>query len=366
MSQSRKGQNKKGSTAQGEHPLPHPVERHSRATAIAIIGAVLIVILATVGVMAYPTYIAPFHKSIISIDNSNISMDYFLKRMKLSGSDALAMLSTLTNEELIRLGAPSVGVDATPQEVDETLHAIFQGQSGNVSADSAAAEAEFKEWYRQTLNNTGLSDAEYRDVVKSEVLRQKLQEGLAARMSTIAEHAHIYLITVETQKQAEAARARWAAGEDFGAIAKEVSLDTEIGAKGGELGWFPKGGILTPQLEFEAFDLTTGNVSAPIPIYTDTQQPDGSTAPTVVGYHLMLVTERAQRELDADALQLYRSKVVDTWLETERTKHDIKWRGINGDAFDSETYAWINYQLAKGKAASQPGASGSQQQQPGQ
>ncbi len=309
--------------------------------------------------MGYPTYVAPFRRTIITVDNVNIHMDYFLKRIKLTGSDPIAMLTQLTNDQLIKLGAPQYGISISPQDIDQTMRSVFQGQSGNASA--VVSEPDFKEWYRQLLNESGLSDSEYREIISIEIYRSRLQEYLAERMPNIAEQAHIYIISVETQKQADSIRARWANGEKFTDLAKEFSLDKSTGDNGGEIGWFPKAGILTPQLEFEAFSLSTGNVSAPLPIITDQQQEDGSTAPTIVGYHLILVTERANRELDANALQVLRSKVVETWLTTERENHTIKWSGLN-DSFDSETYAWINYQLAKSKP---PGSSsGSSQQTP--
>ncbi|MBI2850989.1 MAG: peptidylprolyl isomerase [Chloroflexi bacterium] len=334
-----------------EHPLPHPVERHGRGTAIAIAAAVLILILAIVGIIGYPTYIAPFQKTIITVDDTNIRMDYFLKRIKLTGSDPIAMLTELTNDQLIKLGAPRYGISVSPEDIDQTLRSVFQGQSDNTSGGAGFPEREFQEWYRQRLNESGLTDKEYRDIIATEIYRSRLQEHLARIMPTIAEQIHLYAIVVEKEKEAQSIRDRWLKGEKFSDLATQLSLDRITGDKGGEVGWFPEGGILTPQIEFEAFDLATGNMSQPIPIIDqNAQQPDGSTAPTVVGYQLLMVTERGERELDENAKQVLRSKVVDTWLTTERQGHKIEWRGLSG-SFDSETYAWINYQLAKSKPA---------------
>ena len=249
----------------------------------------------------------------------------------------------------------------------QTVNAI--GTTGNITAGlsylsnfTPAKEAEFKEWYRQLLNNSGLSDAQYMDIITIEILRSRLQVYLEKTMPTSAEQAHIYLITLDTEAHAIAARARWAAGENFTALAKELSVDTTTGANGGELGWFPKGGVLIPSLETAAFDLATGNVSEPLQVVQDEPQADGSTAPTVVGYNLLLVTERAIRPLDDNALQALKSQLVDNWLSTERTKYNIKWFGLNGGAFDSETYAWIKYQMAKANPT--PAPTGSSQQGP--
>lgn len=349
MSQSRKKQNRKGSTAPSASPRPQSGDRQGKRTAIILAAVVIIIILAIVGVIGYPVYIAPFHRTVITVDNINISMDYFLKRIKLSGSDPISMMTKLTNDQIVKLGAPRIGISVNPDDIDQTMRAIFQGQSGNVSGDANISESEFNEWYRQQLNESGLSDAEYREIVAVEVLRSGLQQYLVARMPTVAEQIHLYLITLETSKQADKVRARWAAGEKFTDLARELSLDRTTGEKGGEVGWFPKAGILTPQIEYEAFDLSTGNVSQPLPIISEEDQPEGGTAPTIVGYQLIMVSERGNRELDETALQVLQSQVVDNWLSTERQNYNIKWHGLN-DGFDSETYAWINYQVAKGNA----------------
>ena len=352
MSQSGKKQTKKGSAEPTVSPRLQTGDRPSRRTAIILASVVIILILAIVGVIGYPTYIAPFHRTVITVDNINIRMDYFLKRIKLSGSDPIAMLTQLTNDQIVKLGAPQYGIAVSPDDVDQLLKSMFRGHSENVSESGDISLAEFNEWYRQTLNESGLTDAEYKEIITTELLKSHLQEYLAARMPTVAEQAHIYVMTLETQKQAEKARARWEAGEKFTDLAVELSLDRSTGENGGEVGWFPKGGILTPQLEYEAFELSTGNVSQPIPIINEEEQSEGGTAPTIIGYHLIMVSEKASRELDATALQVLRSKVLDDWLSSQRQNYNIKWRGLTGDSFDSETYAWINWQVSKSKSSS--------------
>ena len=349
MSQTKKNETKNNSAQPRVSPRPKPGDNQNRRTAIILAAVVVVLILAIVGIIGYPTYVAPFRRPIITVDNITIRMDYFLKRIKLTGSDPIGMITQLTNDQIVKLGAPQYGISVTPQDIDKTLRDVFQGQSGNASA--SPSETEFKEWYRQLLNNSGLSNIEYRDIITIEVFRSRLQEYLATIMPTSAEHAHLYLISVSTQQEAENARARWAAGANFTDLARELSLDTTTGQNGGELGWFPRGGILTSQLEFQAFELSTGNVSEPLPVISEEQQSDGSTAPTIVGYNLLLVTEKADRELDENALRVLRGKVVDDWLSTERENYNIKWRGLT-NGFDSETYAWIKYQMAKGQPKS--------------
>lgn len=70
-------------------------------------------------------------------------------------------------------------------------------------------------------------------------------------------------ILVETEEEAQAVIERLEAGEDFAAIAKEVSTDTGSGAQGGELGWFGPG-MMVPEFEEGVAALEPGQVSEPV------------------------------------------------------------------------------------------------------
>lgn len=334
--------------------------RQNRRSAIILASVVIVLILTIVGVSVYPTYIAPFRIKVITVNNINIRMDYFIKRIRMASSDPITMLSQLTNDQIVKLGAPQFGIQVSPADIDEQLKSTFQGStSENISQNFP--QAEYNEWYRQLLNESRISNAEYRDMIGIQILRDRLQQRLADNMSTTAEEIHVYEITLNTLDDANKARARWEAGEPFTDLAKELSLDTDTGQNGGELGWFPKGGVLSPEeVEYAAFELNTGNVSAPLPITSDVEQADGSTEPTVVGYWLIWVSERANRELDDNALEILKGQLVDNWISSVRQNYNIVWRGLKGNTYDSETNAWINWQIAKSPSSTTSTSSASQ------
>ncbi|HSA98947.1 MAG TPA: peptidylprolyl isomerase [Candidatus Nitrosotenuis sp.] len=70
-------------------------------------------------------------------------------------------------------------------------------------------------------------------------------------------------ILVEKQGQALAILERLKKGEKFAEIAKELSLDTGSGKRGGELGYFGRGKMVKP-FEAAAFKLAVGEISEPI------------------------------------------------------------------------------------------------------
>jgi foldase protein PrsA len=70
-------------------------------------------------------------------------------------------------------------------------------------------------------------------------------------------------ILVEKQGQALAILERLKNGEKFAEIAKQISLDTGSGKRGGDLGYFGRGKMVKP-FETAAFKLSVGQLSEPI------------------------------------------------------------------------------------------------------
>ena len=70
-------------------------------------------------------------------------------------------------------------------------------------------------------------------------------------------------ILVEKQSQALAILERLKKGEKFADLAKELSLDTGCGKRGGDLGYFGRGRMVKP-FEAAAFALVVGQISEPV------------------------------------------------------------------------------------------------------
>ncbi|WKT57605.1 peptidyl-prolyl cis-trans isomerase [Candidatus Nitrosotenuis chungbukensis] len=70
-------------------------------------------------------------------------------------------------------------------------------------------------------------------------------------------------ILVEKQGQALAILERLKKGEKFAELAKELSLDSGSGKRGGELGYFGRGKMVKP-FETAAFKLAVGEISEPV------------------------------------------------------------------------------------------------------
>jgi len=116
-------------------------------------------------------------------------------------------------------------------------------------------------------------------------------------------------------------RQRILAGEDFAALALEVSEDPNSSTKGGELPWFSQG-QMPETIENVAGSLESGAVSEPFR--------------TQFGWHILEVLERRQRDANndtqrAEAEQALRQRKIEQeterWIRRLRDESFIEVRG---------------------------------------
>ncbi len=303
-------------------------DRKGRRTAFIIASVVIVLILVIVGVSLYLNA-APFRRIIITVDDTSINMDYFLKRTRLAGVDSMEMFGTLINELLIKVEAPRYVAEVSPEDIDQELRRVASGGSETIS------ENEFKEWYRQLLNEIDLSDSEYKEYVATALLTTRLHEYLAARVPTVVEQVHLYTIPMDLEDM-EKMMERWEEGEDLGELTTEIWQDKQSEGKVDDLGWLPRG-ILAPGFDEAAFNLTIGDVSEPLAYISDYESEE-------IFYYLLMVSEKADaREVDDEPLQILKAKALDDWLVKVK---EMKLHEVELD-FNSEIYAWMNWQLSK-------------------
>jgi len=303
--------------------------RRRRRTTFIVAAVVIALILIIVGVSYYFSEDAKYNRlTVITVDNISIKMDYFLKRTRLSGSEPMNMVQTLMNEQIVRIEAPRYVGEVTPEDVDTALRIVASGEDGTIS------ESEFKEWYRQLLNELDLSDSEYRDMVATGILTASFEGYLAERVPTVAEQVYLY-ITVLSEAEANEIWEKGDAGEDIEERISEIWQEMESAEAVEEVGWTPRG-VLPAGWDDTVFSLAVGDISDPI-TYVDFESSDYETY-----YYLIMVSEKAEaREIDEGPLQTIKSQVLDDWLSEEAKSHEITLE------YNSEIDAWINWQLSK-------------------
>ncbi|MEM7566033.1 MAG: peptidylprolyl isomerase [Pseudomonadota bacterium] len=142
--------------------------------------------------------------------------------------------------------------------IDAELLAQDAAAQGLDQSESYAARVE--QLTKRALMEEALA-ANLSAEVTDEALRAFYDEQIAnapAQQEVRARH-----ILVETEEEARAVLERLEAGEEFEALAAELTIDPSGKATGGDLGYFGRGRMV-PAFETAAFELEPGAVSAPV------------------------------------------------------------------------------------------------------
>ena len=87
---------------------------------------VLVVLGLGIGIGYYVIYVVPLQYTIIKVNYKEIKIDYFLRRLQGgTADDIFLMIEGITNEELIRQGAPRYGIEVTDEETSSATHKPF-------------------------------------------------------------------------------------------------------------------------------------------------------------------------------------------------------------------------------------------------
>lgn len=350
MPKTKKNRDTRRAAIKGDNKESDRRQGLSRRTALIISLAVILVVATIIFAIVYPTSIAPFRHVVVTVDDAEYRMDYFLKLCRLTGDDPMGVLDTVVHQHILLNEAEGFGLKVTQEELDDQLFSVAAGSSGNIT------QAEFREWYRQIINMSGLTEKEYLDIVRVTVLTDKYNTYLANNVPTTGEQVHLYAIFLDTEEEAIEVIERWEAGESFSDLAVELSKDQSTAELGGEMGWFPRGS-LDALWEQDAFNLEVGTLSDPLPMYADEQDVSSGDAILIQGFYVIYVPERQIREISEESLEIIKANALMDWLWDRMSAYDVKYHGFNGGGYDSVTDAWVRWQLQKDSVTEEEAAS---------
>ena len=195
----------------------------------------------------------------------------------------------LLKQEML-IGQLRAGISGSGFVTDEQIEAFARLEQQTrdfatitLPADTAAVEVnddEAREFYEQNTDRFRSSEQvviEYVELNKEsffdqvEVSEEEVEELYQQRVANLAEQRRAAHILIEADdSSADEAKAkideiakRLAAGEDFAALAKELSEDPGSANDGGDLG-FAAPGVYDPAFEKALYSLNEGQVSAPV------------------------------------------------------------------------------------------------------
>jgi hypothetical protein len=158
--------------------------------------------------------------------------------------------------------------------------------------------------------NAKINESDFRKIIETSLLRQKLQTAIGASVPKSAEQVHARHILVSTYTETLQIEDQLSKGADFEAMALQYSTDTGSKNVGGDLGWFPRG-IMDKQFEDAAFSLAVNQISQPVT--------------TTFGIHIIQVLGHEQdRPLDTTQQQQAQTAAFNDWLQQARLSGKIE------------------------------------------
>ncbi len=183
------------------------------------------------------------------------------------------------------------------QEAHKTGYSLSEADL-QVTIDNLTAGLGSQDALTDWLTNNHYDDAEFRMALTlaSEAAWQRDQ--ISATIPEEVEQVRARQIFALTPEGAQRALTSLASGTDFSKLAWEYSPES-----GGELGWFPRGYLLYPEVEAAAFSLEVGARSEIIQ--------------SEIGYHIIEVqAHESAHPLTTDARITLQTKALNDWLST--------------------------------------------------
>ena len=198
------------------------------------------------------------------------------------------VLNDLIDQVLLAQGAREAGIEISDQAVQERLDELAQ------SVDLSAWMADW-----------GYTEEEFRYALQLQMLAAAQRDVIIEEVPEAAEQVELRQVFAYTEGGAEDALISLNSGRDFEEVAFIYDPVT-----GGYLGWVPRGYLLIPALDDAAFNLEVGAYSAIIE--------------SDVGYHIVMVLDRMERPLAADARLALQRQALLGWLEAQREMSSIE------------------------------------------
>jgi parvulin-like peptidyl-prolyl isomerase len=200
---------------------------------------------------------------------------------------AVAVLDTLIEQILINQAAAEMDIVVDEAEIEAEL----QANRGIVAGDAA-----WQSWLESNL----FTEEEFRESLHDALLTQRVRDVVTRPVGTMVTQVHARHILVSTEEEAHVILSRLNSGENFAALAGDYSRDVTTREQGGDLGWFVRDDLLTPELADVAFGLEPGETAGPVE--------------TMLGYHIIETLGFGERQTQPDEQSAIVATQFTDWL----------------------------------------------------
>lgn len=211
---------------------------------------------------------------------------------------AVQILNTLIEQEVIVQAAGRMQIAVTDGDVENEISTL----KNSVAQNNTSWDA----W----LASNQYTEDELRSALHDSILTNRVRDKVIADLGDNVQQSHARHILVATEAEAKTVLDRLGKGEDFGALAAELSLDVTTRDFGGDLGWFMREELLDTNLADVAFNLESGEIAGPIV--------------TRIGYHIIQTLEKGMRPVEPERMPFLIENVFNRWLDEQMSSAKIE------------------------------------------
>ena len=316
------------------------------------IGAFLLLVIAGVVVFGYyKEFYAPPRVWAGSVRDTEFTMSDLVSRIRVlqgvnryqGGQVNLSTvpfeyLQNLVNAEILRQQAPVLGIAIDGEDIQTELRRQFSSSADvGQETDPGQLEREFRQAYSSYLTATGLSDGEFKVIVKEQLSLRALAALLSREIEEEQPHVEIQWIQIPVDGDVliDEVEIRLK-NEDFTRIAQELNSGSQFTDGNGYVGWVPKGAF--PELD----EILFGDEEKGIPA----QAPD-TVSPSIFTTDSYFLVKTLSAAEDRTLNNLMGSKLleesVDKWQKEALLKGTKA--GTVRMNFNSRLYEWVTDQV---------------------
>jgi parvulin-like peptidyl-prolyl isomerase len=203
------------------------------------------------------------------------------------------LVQDLIGQEILYQAAQKSGFSFSDQEYETYLNSLVD-KAGGIDA--------FNSW----KNTNFYTENSFRRFIIRSLGASYQRDQIIQSLPNTVEQVHARQIFFSREESANNYKQQISAGGDFLKLASQAEPIAD-----GDLGWFPRGYLLQPEVEEAAFRLAPGEVSEVIK--------------SNIGYHLIQVIEKdPSRTLDPDTKPGYQRAAIQNWIEQEKLNNQIE------------------------------------------
>lgn len=222
--------------------------------------------------------------------------------------DALAetVLDNLIQQAIFEQAAAEFNITVTEADIDADVAEMIS---------LAGSPAGWESWKSTNL----YTDEEYREAARIQILTFRVRDAVIAgaggtppaptsatgtEAAPTTRQVRARHILVSTEAEAQDVLRRLEAGESFEVLAAALSKDVTTKDRGGDLGFFIRENLTTPELADAAFALQPNQIGPPVQ--------------TMLGYHVVQTLEFADAPASPEDAALQDEARFTAWLEARR------------------------------------------------